>query len=142
MKIVFGWKWPLKLRKTLGLFGFFTVLAHFLLYAVIDQQLMLLALFEDVLKRPFIAVGFIAFLLLLPLAITSTRDALKRLGPKRWQRLHQLAYVVGILGVVHFYLRQKQDTTEPTIYGFVLLTLFAVRLVYWWRQRRRAVQRP
>ena len=142
LKIVFGWKWTLKLRKTLGLLGFFTVLAHLLLYAVVDQQLRLSVVLEDVLKRPFIAVGFGAFLLLLPLALTSTKKALKRMGPKNWRRLHRLAYVIGILGVVHFYMRQKQDTTEPIIYGFVLCWLLGVRLVYWWRQRRHAAQRP
>jgi sulfoxide reductase heme-binding subunit YedZ len=138
LKIIAGWKWPLRLRKTLGLMCFFTVLLHFLVYTVVDQQLMLSVLVEDVLSRPFIAIGFVGLLLLTPLALTSSKNALQRMGPKRWKRLHRLAYLVGILGVLHFLIRVKQDATEPLIYGAVLALLLLVRLVHSLRKRRAA----
>jgi sulfoxide reductase heme-binding subunit YedZ len=81
-----------------------------------------------VLKRPFIAVGFVALLLLVPLALTSTRRAVSRLGFKQWQRLHRLAYPIGLLGVLHFYLRVKADHTQPLVYGSVLAIGFALRV--------------
>jgi sulfoxide reductase heme-binding subunit YedZ len=133
LKILLGWKWPLRLRKTLGLMAFFTVLFHFLVYVLIDQQLAIAAVLEDITKRWFILIGFIAFVLLIPLALTSTKEALQSIGPKRWKQLHRLAYVVGVLGVVHFVMRVKQDLTEPLIYGAVLTFLLGVRVVSAWR---------
>ena len=97
LKILFGFRWPLRLRRTLGLLCFFSVLAHFLVYAVLDQYLILRSVFLDVSKRPFIAIGFIGLLLLIPLAVTSPKAALQRMGAKRWRRLHMLAYVVAVL---------------------------------------------
>ncbi len=138
LKIVTGQKWPLRLRKILGLTGFFAVLAHFLVYAVFDQVLVVRAIVDDVVERPFIAIGFAAFVLLCPLALTSTRDALRRLGHERWQRLHRLAYVCATLGVVHFALRVKKDLTEPLVFGSVLALLFAIRLGETLRPRRKA----
>ena len=128
LKILFGWTWPLRIRRTLGLCGFFAVLSHFLVYLVLDQGLAFGALFKDVLKRPFIAVGFAALLLLLPLALTSTRRAVQRLGFPRWQKLHRLAYVIGALGVLHFYLRVKADHTQPILYGLLLGLGFVLRI--------------
>lgn len=135
LQIVTGWKWPIRIRKSLGLLAFFYVSAHLLVYAVLEQALALRALAEDVAKRPFILVGFLGFVLLVPLALTSTSAALKRLGFARWKRLHRLAYVIGILGVVHFFMRVKKDTTEPMIYAVILGVLFAVRIVSHWRER-------
>jgi sulfoxide reductase heme-binding subunit YedZ len=135
VQIVTGWKWPIRIRKSLGLLGFFYVSAHFLLYAVVDQSLALRAIAEDVAKRPFILVGFLGFVLLVPLALTSTSAALKRMGFARWKRLHRLAYVIAILGVVHFFLRVKKDATEPMIYAAILGALFAVRIVSHLRER-------
>jgi sulfoxide reductase heme-binding subunit YedZ len=135
LQIVTGWKWPIRIRKALGLLAFFYVSAHLLVYAVLDQALALRALAEDVAKRPFILVGFLGFVLLVPLAFTSTSAALKRMGFARWKRLHRLAYVVGVLGVVHFFMRVKKDTTEPMIYAVILGVLFAVRIVDHWRER-------
>lgn len=126
-KIVFGWKWPLKVRKTLGLLGFYTALAHFLVYFVVDQGLNVGTVIEDVLLRPFILVGFLALLLLVPLARTSTKEALQRLGAKNWRRLHRLAYVCAALGCLHYILRVKQDLLEPLLYTGVLALLLAVR---------------
>lgn len=138
IKIITGAKWPMRLRKTLGLMAFFAVLAHFLLYFVFDRMMMMTLIVEDVLKRPFIAIGFCAFVLLVPLAITSTKNALHKLGPKRWKLLHRLAYVVGVLGIVHFVMRVKKDVTEPLIYGAVLAFLLSVRLLDYVSRRRRS----
>ena len=127
LKIAFTWNWPLRVRRTLGLLGFFTALLHFLVYLVLDQGLAVGALFRDVLKRPFIAVGFIALSLLVPLAVTSTRKALQRLGFVRWQRLHRLAYPIGALAVLHFYLRVKADHSQPVAYGLIVILGFVLR---------------
>jgi methionine sulfoxide reductase heme-binding subunit len=135
LKILAGWTWPIRLRKTLGLYGFFYASLHLLTYAGLDQGLAFKAIFGDVTKRPFILVGFLAFLLLVPLAITSTAKMLKRLGFARWKQLHRLAYVAGALGVVHFFLRVKKDVTEPAIYGLILGLLFAVRIAAWLKER-------
>jgi methionine sulfoxide reductase heme-binding subunit len=129
LQIATGWKWPIRIRKSLGLLGFFYVCAHFLVYAVVDQSLALRAIVEDITKRPFILVGFAGFVLLIPLAATSTAKALKWMGFARWKRLHRLAYVVAILGVVHFVLRVKKDVTEPAIYGALLGGLFLIRIM-------------
>lgn len=136
IKIVFGAKWPLRLRKTLGLMAFWCALSHFLVYAVFDQVLMLDAIVEDIAERPFILLGFLGLLCLTPLAITSTKNALKRMGPKRWQQLHRLAYLAGILGVAHFLVRVKQDLTEPLVYAAILALLLAVRVFDAYRRAR------
>jgi len=128
LKILFGWTWPLRVRRTLGLCGFFTVLLHFSVYLVLDQGLAFAALFKDVLKRPFIAVGFLALLFLVPLALTSTKRSVQRLGFPRWQKLHRLAYVIGVLGVLHFYLRVKADHSLPISYGLLLALGFVLRI--------------
>ena len=127
LKIAFSWSWPLRVRRTLGLFAFFSVVLHFLIYLLFDKNLSLGALLSDVLKRPFIALGFIAWMLLVPLALTSSRRAVARLGFRRWQLLHRLAYLIGILGVLHFYLRVKADHTQPIVYGSVLAIGFGLR---------------
>ncbi|MCC6522640.1 MAG: sulfoxide reductase heme-binding subunit YedZ [Polyangiaceae bacterium] len=128
LKILLGWKWPIAVRRTLGLFAFFTACAHFLVYLVLDRELALGAVVADVTERPFVTVGFAALVVLVPLAVTSTKRALQRLGPRRWRWLHRLAYVAGVLGVVHYFIRVKKDTTEPLVYGAVLALLFAVRI--------------
>jgi sulfoxide reductase heme-binding subunit YedZ len=134
---VFRIKWPLRVRKTLGLLAFFTALAHFLLYAVVDQGLAVGRILADVGKRPFIALGAGALLLLVPLALTSTKRAVQDLGFARWKLLHRLIYVVGILAVAHFYVRVKADTTEPAIYGALLFVLFVVRIADAIRSRKK-----
>ena len=136
LKQLFGIKWPLRIRKTLGLFGFYTALTHFFVYFALDQVLNVSAVLEDIVKRPFISIGAAALLILTPLALTSTKKALQRLGPKRWKRLHRLAYLAAGLGVIHYYMRVKQDAREPLIYAAVLAVLLAVRLVTWLRRRR------
>ena len=135
LKILFGWTWPIRIRKTLGLCGFVYAAIHVLTYSVLDQALAWGAILEDILERNFIAVGLIAFLLLVPLAVTSTSGMLKRLGFARWKRLHRLAYVAAGLGVVHFFWRVKKDLSEPLTYGAILGALLAVRLLDYVRTR-------
>ena len=122
-----GKSWLLRFRRMLGLFAFFYVLMHFLTYAGLDQRFDLPVIFEDIAERPFITVGFTAFLLLIPLAVTSTNAMMKRLG-RRWQKLHRLVYVIAVLGVVHFYWQVKLDTLEPLIYAAILAALLGYRL--------------
>jgi methionine sulfoxide reductase heme-binding subunit len=128
LKIAFGYNWPLRVRRTLGLCAFFSVVLHFLVYLALDQNLAFGAVLTDVLKRPFIALGFAALVLLVPLALTSSRRAVAWLGFGRWQLLHRLAYVIGVLGVLHFYLRVKADHTQPIVYGLILALGFLLRL--------------
>jgi methionine sulfoxide reductase heme-binding subunit len=128
LKIAFGWTWPLRVRRTLGLCAFFSALAHFSVYWALDQNFALASVIEDVVKRPFIAVGFAALVLLVPLALTSTKRSVSRLGFRHWQSLHRLAYPIGVLGAAHFYLRVKADHTQPILYALVLAFGFALRL--------------
>lgn len=129
-----GKAWPIKLRKMLGLYAFFYASLHLATYAF-DQGLDFKAIFSDIVKRPFILAGFTAFLLLVPLAVTSTAKMLKRMGFAAWKRLHRLAYVAGALGVFHFFLRVKKDVTEPLIYAGILGIFFAIRIAAWAKKR-------
>ena len=122
-----GKGWLLRFRRMLGLFAFFYVLMHFLTYAGLDQRFDLPVIFEDIAERPFITIGFTAFLLLIPLALTSTNAMMKRLG-RRWKKLHRLVYVIAVLGVVHFYWQVKLDTLEALIYAAILAVLLGYRL--------------
>ncbi|XXZ39374.1 protein-methionine-sulfoxide reductase heme-binding subunit MsrQ [Sorangium sp. So ce327] len=128
LKLVSGWTFPLRIRKALGLLAFFYACAHFLTYVIVDQGLDVRAIVEDLTERPFLLAGFVALLVLVPLAATSTARMLKRLGAARWKRLHRLAYAAAVLGIVHFFLRVKKDATEPMIYAALLALLFAVRI--------------
>jgi sulfoxide reductase heme-binding subunit YedZ len=136
LKIVFGWNWPLALRRLLGLCAFAYAFLHFSLYLGVDQFFAWGEIWKDISKRKFITVGFAAFVLLIPLAITSTNKMVKRLGFARWKRLHRLVYLAAVLGVIHFLWRVKADTRQPFIFGAVLLVLLALRLVPLLRQRR------
>ena len=128
-KTLFGWTWPARVRRMLGLFAFFYATLHLLTYAGLDQVLNLRAIGEDIAKRPFILVGFLAWLLLVPLAITSTNGMVRRLGFKRWKLLHRATYVIASLGALHFFLRVKKDATEPLVYAGVIGALLLVRFV-------------
>jgi len=130
-----GWNWLIRFRRMLGLFAFFYVLLHFLVYAGLDQRFELTAIIEDIAERPYITIGVSALLLLLPLAVTSTKGMMRRLG-KRWQKLHRLVYVIAILGVWHFYWQVKLDTLEALIYVSILAVLLGYRLLDWWRRKR------
>ncbi len=129
LKIVLGVTWPIRVRRLLGLLAFFYASLHFLLYAVIDQGLAWAAIVKDVTERRFITVGFAAFVLLIPLAATSTSGMLKRLGARRWKRLHRLAYVSAALAAVHFIWRVKRDLTQPGAYALVLGVLLLLRVL-------------
>lgn len=117
----------IRYRRMLGLFTFFYVCLHFATYIWLDQFFDPAAIVKDIIKRPFITVGFAAFVLLIPLAATSTRAMIRRLG-RRWQQLHRLVYAIAILGVVHYLWLVKKDLTEPLIYGVVLMLLLLMRL--------------
>jgi sulfoxide reductase heme-binding subunit YedZ len=124
-----GWNWLLRFRRMLGLFAFFYIILHFLTYAVLDQSLDVAAIVEDVIKRPYITLGMTGLLFLIPLAVTSTKSMMRRLG-KRWQKLHRLVYVIAIVGVWHFYWQVKLDTLEAILYALVLAVLLATRVYY------------
>lgn len=125
----------LRLRRMLGLFAFTYALLHFLVYLILDQSLHLSAVIKDIVKRPYITIGFTALLLLVPLAVTSTNAMMRRLG-RRWQRLHRLIYVIAVLGVWHYYWEVKADTRQPLLYAGILAVLFILR---WWQARSRRV---
>jgi sulfoxide reductase heme-binding subunit YedZ len=127
----------IRFRRMLGLFGFFYICLHFTVYAGLDQGFDFAAIGEDIIERPYITLGITALLLLLPLALTSTRGMMRRLG-RRWAQLHRLVYVIPILGVWHFYWQVKLDITEPLIYGSILALLLGFRLYVYWRKKQRA----
>ncbi len=141
-RIVFGWAWPLRVRKHLGLLAFAYAVAHFFVYVGLDRAGALGTIVADISERPFIIVGLAALALLVPLAATSSKRAIQRLGGRRWNRLHQLVYVIAILAVVHFFMRAKKDTTEALAHGGVLLVLLAVRGVDTLKRRARGRRRP
>ena len=118
----------IRFRRMLGLFGFFYVTLHFLTYLGPDQNFKFSGMWDDVQKRKFITVGFAAFVLLIPLALTSTAGWIRRLGGKRWQALHRLIYVCAILGVVHYYWLVKSDVRKPLIYAFFVGILLIWRV--------------
>jgi sulfoxide reductase heme-binding subunit YedZ len=134
-KLVAGWTWPLRLRRMLGLLAFGYASLHVATYVGIDQFFDWAAIATDLRKRPFILIGFAAFVLLVPLALTSTNGSARRLGYARWKLLHRLAYVAPALAVVHFLWRVKKDVSEPVAYGTVLAVLLAIRLVMVARRR-------
>jgi sulfoxide reductase heme-binding subunit YedZ len=117
----------IRYRRMLGLFTFFYACLHFVTYIWLDQFFDLAAIAKDVIKRPFITIGFAAFVLLIPLAATSTRAMMRRLG-RRWQQLHRLVYVVAMLAVIHYAWLVKKDLTEPLVYGAALVLLLIMRL--------------
>lgn len=123
-----GWSWLARLRRMAGLYAFFYALLHFITYLWLDQFFDLQAIYKDVLKRPFITAGFAAFILLLPLAITSTNAMMKRLGGRRWQLLHRLIYPAAMLAVLHYWWLVKKDITQPLIYAAILATLLGYRV--------------
>ena len=133
-----GQNWLIRFRRMMGLFAFFFILLHFLVYLVLDQSLDMTAVYEDVLERPYITLGMSALILMLPLALTSTRGMIRRLG-KRWQKLHRLVYAIAILGVWHFYWQVKLDTLEPTIYAAILVLLLGARV--WFRRQKTRLQK-
>ena len=135
-----GWVWLTRLRRMVGLFAFFYLVLHFATYAVLDASLDLAYVVEDVADRLYITVGFAAFVMLAPLAATSTNAMVRRLGPLRWRRLHRLVYAAGVCGVLHYLWLVKADLREPLVYAGILTVLLAARLpvVVKWMQVRRS----
>ena len=119
--------WPLRYRRMLGLFAFFYVCVHLTSYIVLDQFFDWSEIWADILKRPFITIGMTAFVLLIPLAVTSTKAMMKRLG-RNWQRLHRLVYVIAVCAVLHFFWLVKADLYWPTVYTVILALLLAFRI--------------
>ena len=138
LRIVFGWSWPIQFRRLLGLLAFFYVVLHFGVWIGLDHFFDWTRMWQDVLKRPFITVGMLALLLLIPLAATSTAGMIKRMGGANWRLLHKLAYVIGTLGVLHFLWLSKKGRTTAYYYAITLAVLLGVRLWDWLRKRWRA----
>jgi sulfoxide reductase heme-binding subunit YedZ len=123
----FGWNNLIKFRRMLGLYAFFYGSLHLVTYSIFDKSFSLSAIASDVWQRPFIAVGMLAFFLLIPLAATSTNGMIKRLGGKNWARLHKLSYPIAVLGVIHFWMIVKSDIFYPVLFGLVLAFLLGYR---------------
>jgi sulfoxide reductase heme-binding subunit YedZ len=123
-----GWNWLLKQRRLIGLYAFYYSVAHLLTYLVGDRDWQILTVAADVVKRPFIAVGMLSFLLMVPLAVTSTNAMIKRMGGKRWAQLHRLTYLIMIGGVIHYYLIVKSDITYPLFFAVVTALLLGYRV--------------
>ncbi|MBC7685165.1 MAG: sulfoxide reductase heme-binding subunit YedZ [Bdellovibrionales bacterium] len=136
LRRISGWNWLVKLRRMTGLFAFFYAFLHFLAFLWFDHFFDVAEMWKDVLKRPFITVGFSAFVLLIPLAATSTNAMIRRVGGKRWQWLHRLIYLIAPLGILHFWWMKagKHNFTEPIIFGLIVALLLGVRL-YWARSK-------
>jgi sulfoxide reductase heme-binding subunit YedZ len=118
----------IKFRREIGLFAFFYAFLHFITYIWFDRELNLKSAVADVVRRPFIAVGMAAFLMLIPLALTSTNKMIKRLGGKRWQKLHRIIYIIAIAGVLHYYMIVKTDVVMPLLFAAVLALLLGYRI--------------
>jgi len=129
LRTLVGWTWPIRVRRLLGLLAFAYATLHVAVYAGLDQGLDLRAVLADVFKRRFIFVGFAAFVMMAPLAWTSTKRAVRRMGYVRWKRLHLLVYPAALCAVVHFVWRVKKDLSEPLAYAAILAALLLVRVV-------------
>ena len=140
LRRITGWNGLQRFRRMLGLYAFFYTLLHFLAWLFLDQGMLLSAILEDIVKRPFITIGFAALLILTAMAATSTNGIRRRMG-RRWQQLHYGAYAAGILGVWHYWWQVKKDIRDPLIYAVILAVLLGLRLWFRYRktsQRRRA----
>lgn len=134
LRRITSWQWPIRLRRMLGLFAFFYACLHFTTYIWLDQFFDLSGIYQDIFKRPFITIGFSSFLLMIPLALTSTQAMMRRLGGRNWKHLHRLVYLIAAGGVVHYWWLVKKDVTQPAIYAAVLALLLCFRL--WFRLRK------
>jgi len=137
LRHVTGLHWLLRLRRMLGLYAFFYGFLHLLTYLWLDQFFEWSAIAKDIVKRPFITVGFAAIVLMTPLAITSTKGMMKRLGGRKWTRLHRSIYAIAILGVVHYWWLVKKDITQPLLYAVLLGILLGYRALRLAREKQR-----
>ncbi len=131
-----GLAWLIKFRRLIGLFAFFYAGLHFMIYVWLDKFFDLSDMVKDVIKRPFITAGFFAFLLLIPLAATSTAMAIRKMGGRNWQQLHRIIYLSAASAVVHFWWKVKADTRQPMIYATILSVLLLYRVAAWGLRRR------
>jgi sulfoxide reductase heme-binding subunit YedZ len=129
-----NWNWLSRFRRMLGLFAFFYAFMHFLAWFVLDQGMLISAILEDLIERPFITIGFATVLILTALAITSLTAIRRRMG-RHWQTLHKTVYAAAVLGVWHYWWQLKKDVTEPQIYAAILAVLLGLR-IWWWLKRR------
>lgn len=127
LRKAFGWNSIIKYRRMLGLYAFFYGCLHLITYSIFDKSLNIPAIIVDTFQRPFIAVGMLAFTMMIPLAVTSTNSMIKKMGGKRWAKLHQLIYPIAIGGVLHFYLIVKSDIFYPALFGLILAILLGYR---------------
>jgi methionine sulfoxide reductase heme-binding subunit len=139
LRRVTGWTWPLRLRRMLGLFAFFYACVHLSIWIGLDLFFDWTLIGDDILNRPYITVGFTAWLLLIPLAVTSTDAMMRRLG-RRWAQLHRLVYLVAILGVLHFWWLTRADYREPMLYAVILAVLLGWRVVTRWSWKLRVLR--
>lgn len=128
-----GWAWLIRLRRMLGLYAFFYATLHVTAYVWVDHLFDWAAIFSDIAKRPYLTFGFLAYVLMVPLALTSTNAMVRRLGGRNWQRLHRAVYAIGVLGVLHFWFHKlaKNDLAQPAAYAIVLGVLLGARLLRW-----------
>jgi glycine betaine catabolism B len=140
LRMLFGWNSLIAYRRALGLYGFFYAVLHLGIYVGLDRALDLSSTLEEIVSRRFLQIGFIAVILMVPLAITSTNGMIRRLGPKRWKLLHRLAYAVAILGVAHYYMLVKSDVRQPLAFAAALTPLLGLRVVNRYRELRNAKQ--
>ena len=136
-----GWNWLQRYRRMLGLFAFAYATLHLSIYFFLDLELAWGDLAADIVKRPYITIGMAAFVLLAPLAVTSTAKMVKRLGGKRWAALHRLIYVIVVLGTIHFWMAVKRDITDPLIFAAIFAFLLGYRVVKWRRRTLAAAAR-
>lgn len=138
-----GWRFLASFRRMIGLYGFFYICLHLLMYVVLERSADMAAIWADIVKRPYITFGMASFVVLIPLAATSVNWMIKKMGGKNWQRLHRAVYYAMIAAVVHYYLLAKADKSQPIIYGSILAILLAYRLFGFlrnqWDSRRSAV---
>jgi sulfoxide reductase heme-binding subunit YedZ len=133
------WNPIITLRRMIGLFAFFYATIHFMIYFVLDRSLMFDGLWEDVVKRPYITMGFIGFVLMIPLALTSTKGWIRRLGGQRWNLLHKAVYITAVAAVIHYWWKVKLDVTNPMIYAAIVAVLLSARAYRWYSRRQAAV---
>ena len=133
-----GWNWLIKYRRPLGLFAFFYACLHIITYVWLQKQFAWADMLEDVTKRKYIIVGTLAFLSMIPLALTSTKGWIRRLG-KRWTVLHRIIYVTAILATVHYLWAVKKDTSAPLMYLAIFVVLLGIRVVFWLNGRRKGI---
>jgi len=136
-----GWKQAIRLRRMLGLFTFFYALLHFTVYVSLDLEFDFRTVAADIAKRPYITIGFLALMLLVPLAATSTDAMMRRLG-RTWLKLHRFVYLIAILAVWHYYWQVKRDVREPLIYAGILAVLLGYRLISAWQKQRSSAKWP